>query len=323
MTTKDIKKAVDRSDHLALMEKLLGMQLKPGKLIRSPLREKDNTPSFNVFKGNDGKVRWKDFAVEGGDIYHLVMYLKGCTFNEAVKILGDLIQFDTLVDWTPKERFRIPEKPREPTRISVVRRSWSKADVEYWEHNYGIGWGTAQWNGLYPCLSAQVDNHERPPWTIMHSELNPLYYYEINGHIKLYRPLNPDRKFKYMGNTTRDDVFIAGPNNRIWPTLITAGQKDALVAANEFDCNTRAFNSEAITPTAAQMIEILKSSSKVFACYDNDATGRKMMAKLVSVHPYVQPIELGTFTTLKDIADVRSAQQFDVLRQIKDIIHGE
>ena len=316
-----MKLEVDRADHMALMCKLLGMELKPGKLVRSPLREKYNSPSFNVYRGQDGKARWKDFAVEGGDIYHLVMYLTGCSFNEAIKKLADMLDLDAMIPFTPK-RFVMPQKPPAHAAIGTVLRLWAPCDDNYWLDRYGISQTFATANGLYPCAYADILTADRQ-WRVNHSEDNPLYFYWINGHTKLYRPLHPDRKFRYMGNTTREDVFQAGYYGSDTPLLITAGQKDGLVASNELRCNTRAFNSESIIPTTEQMVDIMREASAVFVCYDNDEAGRKATQKMIDKHPTVTPIHLGMFTSLKDIADVRHGRAMSVLNSLKAIIHGQ
>jgi hypothetical protein len=68
-------------------------RLIPGKNISNPfLPEKQETPSFNVYKGTYGSYVFKDFATgEIGSVFTFVMKMKNTTYQNAVKIINQII----------------------------------------------------------------------------------------------------------------------------------------------------------------------------------------------------------------------------------------
>ncbi len=68
----------------------LGLRGKPGRSIKSPLRE-DANPSFSVYE-NAGKWKWKDHASEeGGDLIDLIPKARDCSNEEALRFARELV----------------------------------------------------------------------------------------------------------------------------------------------------------------------------------------------------------------------------------------
>jgi hypothetical protein len=66
----------------------------PGKNISNPfLSHKQETPSFNVYKGSDGSYMFNDYATgEQGSVFVFVIKMKNTTYQNAVKIINQIKQ---------------------------------------------------------------------------------------------------------------------------------------------------------------------------------------------------------------------------------------
>ena len=66
----------------------------PGKNISNPFSSaKQQTPSFNVYKGSDGSYMFNDYATgDQGSVFVFVMKMKNTTYQNAVKIINQIIQ---------------------------------------------------------------------------------------------------------------------------------------------------------------------------------------------------------------------------------------
>lgn len=68
-------------------------KLRQGMLIQNPfVKERQKTPSFNIYKHKSGKWKYNDFATgEFGDVYDLVKRLFKLSFKEAkLKIMEEM-----------------------------------------------------------------------------------------------------------------------------------------------------------------------------------------------------------------------------------------
>jgi hypothetical protein len=65
----------------------------PGKNISNPfLSHKQETPSFNVYKGSDGSYMFNDYATgEQGSVFVFVMNMKKTTYQNALKIINQIL----------------------------------------------------------------------------------------------------------------------------------------------------------------------------------------------------------------------------------------
>lgn len=95
----DIKRKI-KQDSYSIMNKFLAPFhnkgiLNRGMLISNPfIAGKQKTPSFNIYQSKSGEWRFKDFATgESGDVFALVMQLKGVGFNTAVDLIKSEFNF--------------------------------------------------------------------------------------------------------------------------------------------------------------------------------------------------------------------------------------
>jgi hypothetical protein len=216
------------------MEKMLGAEVLPRKMYRSPLREGDHHPSFGFFRAQDGQARWKDFAMDNGDVYHLAMLLYRCDFRTAIRKAA---QVAGILDGSPGRpsniRLRIMKITEGHAECSYEKRPFEEYDLAYWMDRYCIGPKQLEKHHVYPAekfIMRKVEGGSVVKETVYTNKpQNPMYVMEIGseGRLKLYRPMSTSKKFRYIGNTNRNDVFGMDTMERGRPTIFCAGQKDA------------------------------------------------------------------------------------------------
>ncbi len=324
---QEMMAVIAQADQWRMMEGLLGIELVPSKAIRSPLRQGDEHPSFNAWKGKDGKVRWKDFAMENGDIYHLIMELRGCNFRQAVAEAYDLAS-GGLVKPAPSGKLYIPPRPHVYAHITAYGRDWDECDQRYWS-KYGIGPKEAKEGALMTVGSARVVTGKRPDgYTIRHFDSSPLYAWwfqdGIEARYKLYRPLHHERAFRFISNSKREDIYGLKQFQKNKPGILVGGQKDALVSRHMWECNAASFNSEGMLPDENMVMAIMMRCSKLFILYDSDKAGRTNQARIVQQYPFITPLSFD-HPLVKDPADLMEHRSdgsvMDIIEKIRREIH--
>lgn len=331
MRIRDIKEKADQMDHWPVMEKILGIQVRPRQMLRSPLRDNDKHPSFGLFRDKQGQAKWKDFAMDNGDVYHLAMEIYKDSFSDAVRRVGNILGIENR-DYNFNMRVaprRIPKVPVAQKRATITwkPREWNVEDIRYWYHKYCLKPYMLDKYGIHMCEELNMSTVSGKELTFRTSERNPMYLIEIGKYVKLYRPMNPNRKMKYIGNTGMDEVFGLKQleESKLPHLVICAGQKDAINVVNTLGVNAIAFNAEGTVPEQAVWRHIFMAvpSGNIFVMYDNDETGRKYSKRLVEKYPEIKPIEISTLTKLKDFSDIVEAADHKTISSIRELIHNE
>jgi hypothetical protein len=326
-----LKQQIDALDHWELMEKVLGHAVLPRKMYSSPLREGDRHPSFGLFRADNGQARWKDFAYESGDVYQLAMHFYRCDFRTALRkvaqLAGILPGHPGAVRPPRLQLARMIENERAKCMVGV--RDWRPEDTDYWTGRFFLVEEDLAECGIFPAEVFITENGEGRKTTFLHHPLDPLYVMRIgaHGHLKSYRPLHANRRYRYLGNTDRNDVFgehlLEAPSTALHPVVITAGQKDGVCGMVHLEVVPLAFNSESCLPDDRVMARLFRKSGmrRFFSLYDNDAAGERYAKKMSDRYPWVTAIRLGAFTDLNDLADLVELRQSEVIQTLKHIVH--
>lgn len=327
MRISELKELCDQHDPWPLFEQLIGQELRPGKMYKSPFRDDDKHPSFGVYRGQDGKTRFKDFAGHYGDIYEFIMQWNGVEWKQAVEVVASMLGIRPSITPLPKsvrQRAFRPVQVEKPAVCRFIDRGWTSDDERFWGR-LNINWDLLTHYKVFPCSRFQMLTAEgKEMWWSHKGPKDPLYVYSIGDHLKLYRPYAPQKNGRYIGNTNRDDIFgieLLRPDPEE-PTVITAGQKDALTMVSNFRVKAIAFNSESLVPDQATMLRIAKQSSRVFCLYDNDDTGIKYSTKLCAEYPFITRIPFESIAHgHKDVSDVVEAKDHHVMDRIRTLLH--
>jgi hypothetical protein len=313
MNIKSLKEEIlEKVDALQIYSKYIGREVRLGKAIRSPLREGDKSPSFNIYRNSSGKVLFKDFAGEEGDVFKFVELLYSCTFSEAVQIVasdfGIHVATSHIKKKQPMRSLKIDSYYKKPKAVfEYEKRHWEASDVKYWMQ-YGIDLSVTSNYYVFPC------SFFRTGGLLVHSvPEDPIFVYEYaSGSVRFYRPLAKLKKDKQIGNANGDDVFGYEPalslsqskrNKRLDMLGILAGQKDVMALDANIGIASVCLNSESSHLKMNQYLLLKEIADEIFILYDNDETGKKNSEKLKAEYPDLTIVKLSDLTECKDVSD--------------------
>ena len=211
---------------------------KLNKAMCSPIR-KDSVPSFGLFYStHHQKLMFKDHATGAfGDAFDIVRHIFGLTLYEAcVKInidfnLGYRCPEGRKAKYEPvikvaKRNIDLPNsKP-----LGVKIRKWKHCDYNYWTVKYDTNEKQLKYFNIHPVDKVFLGNEVI--W--IHSDSNPIYAYVFykDGKYtyKCYRPLEKDKRYKWISSTNRtvlqgwDQLPATGDT-----LILTKSLKDVLV----------------------------------------------------------------------------------------------
>lgn len=271
---------------------------------KSIIRSDDLYPSFRFKKDKQGRIKWSDFGSTSlmKDIFDLLNLIKGWTFYESLVHINN----DFKLGFTANDKYNIDINvniPVEDNRhidtlqensekvIDVVLNKYNgqhiftKDDFKYWNQGY-ITKQILQKELVFSVAIVLLNGI--PIWH--YHKKNPIYlYYEIssNGkYIKLYRPLNLNKSYKWLSNI-KDAKSCIGGMNDLQDTdyvIITKSKKDYMVMKNVLGFNTIYVQSES-TGISEYIIDILHKDYKtVYNLFDNDTAGYKLGEEFAKIN---------------------------------------
>jgi hypothetical protein len=311
--------------------KATGKQLQLRKAVRSPLRAVDRHPSFNVFKGKNGKLMFKDFAGDSGDVYAFVMSLhNNCSFTEALEIIA--ADFGI----SKNESFAISQlrKALSASALSSLaslentkrtKAQWNIRPLEKNDYDFFAQFGIAYWILNYYNVIGITNFSIGKVSRIEHYNF-PIYgfCYEDPEAIRFYMPYN-NNGLKQVGNVGTNDIFgmnemkkdialIKQENNEFDTEkkigILAAGQKDVM-AIKSVLCSSSAkvdkifplaLSSETASLSTSQYQNIMSCVDELYVLYDNDNAGRKYAKKLHDQYG-IKIIDIADYSKEKDVSD--------------------
>lgn len=255
---------------IEIYNKYTQSQVKLGSCILSPFRDEKNE-SFSIFIGNlDGSILWKDFATgDHGDCFHLVEKLYNCNYDKALQIIIKDFNLDiksnSLSFTTKIVKAILPIKKE----IEIITDVFNPTEVKntYWiKYNLSLE-EIYKW-GIVACKSVYINKIG-----LHYSEEEPVFVIKINDHYKIYRPCSI--RFKWLGNVTKDDIFIMNNFINHENLLITKSFKDCLCLYKEFKdtFDIVSFQSESMIPSKNILDKLFAGRTCIYILYDNDKAG--------------------------------------------------
>lgn len=184
----------------AIYAHYLGGKFRVGDVFSSPLRDKDEHPSFGIFRANNGTLLFKDLSTgESGDCFKLVRLMRNKRSFKSVllEIYTELIENANnkrtiSLNTTP------PEKKR--SNIGIQRGKFAKYDLEYWSQ-YNI---TEEILHKFEVTKVyKVYNDDKV--IRYHNRNNPIYAYKVFNNFKIYMPL-AEKGQKWLSNLSLFDI---------------------------------------------------------------------------------------------------------------------
>lgn len=300
----------------------VGRPYKLGQMLKSNLRNDDDTESLNIYS-NGGKIKYKDFGHSQGNCFEYVKNLHDCDYFEALNIIAKDFNLVAGIP-TPKPKLKTPVEHYIEFQKTIipVKRGWKLLDKEYWTDRYYIPLTLLVQYDIIPANYVYLKN--RPDNMFIwgtHTDANPIYCYEINKAYKIYRPLSPDKKQKWLSTIKATD--IQGMNQlpkKGELLIITSSMKDLLVL-KVLGYNAIALGGEG-NHMSEKIVDYLWSCfDNIIIFYDNDKPGLKCgqeLAEEIGAGYIHIPLE---YEDTKDISDFIEKYRIDRTRElIKELL---
>jgi len=287
---KDLKEAIlKRVTEYEIYSFYLGHAFQIGTPFKSPFR-KDDSPSFGIFQSryyhgllhkDQGDPRYV------GDCFSFVSQMyTGISYKEALNMvhrdlyLGKLRRSLSYSDRKPTE------KTTKLTKLIQFEQNskFSLFERKYWE-DIGI---TSEWLKFFKIYSSKrlfIDGKELLQW--VSTPKNPVFIYKIFDKMKIYRPFEKNKSYKWLSNTTRYDIQgweqLPEMNNET-TLIITKSLKDvAVLRTLGYLAIAPPAESILIPPVAMKLLSEQYGIKKFILLYDRDHGGmvgaRKMFTK--------------------------------------------
>jgi hypothetical protein len=286
----------------------IGSDFKIGRITNSPLRN-DNNPSFGIFKALNKSLLFKDQATgDSGNCITFVAKLNNISYKKAEKliykdIIANKLKIST-VGTNIKEAFDTA------TMISIKKKNFTSTDDLYWGQ-FNIDRLTLKHFNVYPISNYWINDLLSQD---VYSNINPIYAYQIYLKFKIYKPLNPNKKYKWVGNVGMYDIQGLEQlplNGKL--LIITKSLKDVMVLYK--------MGITAIAPQGEghnipdKIIQNLKNRfEEIIIFYDNDEAGIKASLKLTTKYNFKNILIDDTYNC-KDISDFVKDYTFEKAKE--------
>lgn len=294
-----------RISEAEIFEHYLKHSYQLGKLYKSPLRDNDSTPSFNIYRLHN-ELRYKDFGYTGGNCFEFVRNLYNCDYRTCLQIIINdfkLVKESKIQVLNSRATNPVIEELEKfQKKIVPVKRPWKKLDYDYWNRYY-IPLLNLNKEKIYPCnyIYLQSNPENMFIWG-EHVDKNPIYCFDFGSKYKVYRPLSTDKKSKWISTAGMYDIQgMATLPKRGELLIITSSMKDLLVL-KVLGYNAIAPQGESTGIPAKIMDYLWACFDNIVVMYDNDEAGVTSMEKFVIENPGVSPIFLPKDAE-KDISD--------------------
>lgn len=199
LTKEEILARVSEKD---IFDHYLGYYAEPNKMYISPFR-RERRPSFNIFRNNNGGLRFKDFG-NGyhGDFIEFVSLLHHTSYINTLKLINRDLKLgigendgrELKLIKASKIEEKVPLKGKDDVFILYTERNMMKYDIDYWQQ-FGITLDTLLKFNVLACKEAFVYRNGILTLSLMNSINNPIYCYKQAESVKIYRPMMENYRF--------------------------------------------------------------------------------------------------------------------------------
>jgi hypothetical protein len=302
-TTKSKKRQLEQYDDKYLFSLYIS-DFHVGDVIRSPLRDDDNIPSFSTHYYN-GRIMFKDFKTnQSGNIIQLVMYLFNLNFFQAVdKIISDA--YKNKPDFTKSKTIYKNENIQlnngDTKRFIPLFRKPEEEDKLFWKSYCELN-SLDKFN-IY-CVSGYFYNTYKVNFN--------KYVFKIGSRYKFYNPGNTP---KYFGNTNSNSIQGWHMLNFDKKDLILVSSMKEVIVLYELGIQAIAPNAESVL-ISPKVLKFLKFNFNIKIWYDWDIAGLTNAKKHSKI--YNLKIDKRQFLfpkEVKDVSDFRKKYGFNITKE--------
>lgn len=294
----------------------------------NPIRSNDPTCSFRVKHDSiSDKYKWSDFGTTNiwCDIFDAISIKNNINVYEVLIVINkdynlglthsDKYSPDIIID-IPVNNDRLLQRYKNKTDINLQvilnkhdgKHIFTKHDIKYWNQGL-INKSVLTKENVFSVNTVLIDGQEI--WT--YHKLNPIYlYYEKAEHgnfMKLYRPLNKEKEYKWLSNIKEGNKVIGGLSSlqeHEYYLIITKSKKDWLVLKHIYGFNCIYVQSEStgIHEDIMNMLHLQYQYPVIYSLFDNDESGIKLNEEFAIKNdtiPIQYPLSLGIKDTWDNV----------------------
>lgn len=248
-----------------------------GKNIHSPLRKREENPSFGFFLGDGNELCFHDFTLKlKGDCVKFVMVLFNLSYFEALsKIATDFNMED---DFIVKKFEKVDNKLSVNTcrdkalenvsykyTLGKKKRNWNNNDLKYWRQ-FGITLETLKRYNVEPISHIFMSGYP------LKVDDYSYCFIERKDNIETYKIYQPFNK-NYKWLSSHDESVWQGWSQL--PTygktlIITKSLKDVMAIYEVLGVFAVSLQAEGVGPKPNVIRNLIQSFEHVFVFYDND-----------------------------------------------------
>jgi len=290
---------LEKTTQFDIFRHYIGSNLKLGKTINSPLREKDNNPSFGIFKNKAGNIMYKDFGTgKYGDCFDFVSKLLSLDFKGTLaRVWGDIAKRGKV----SLEGLKIRNYKHSGNKeIFIKSRYFTANDDSYWGQ-FCISRDTLKKFNVTPIQHYWIND-------IMYRDVykkdDPAYAFGVYTKFKIYRPYVKDKKDKFRSSCGTHDMFgLQQLVNKDKILIVTKSLKDVMVLY-ELGYNSVATQGETCTIPKVIMDDLVDRFDNIYVLYDNDSAGIEGSNTLTKTYNHLKQIYIPDNHNCKDIGEL-------------------
>jgi hypothetical protein len=276
---------------LDVYKHFMGARFDLHKKHLSPLRD-EKDPSFKIYWNDKGNAwHYSDFGIAGrnyeGNHWQFLIEKLNTDFKGAIDYVKKQIlcieDGPLYIKMDPKVfEVKHTQAKTKTTRIHRQKvREWTDADLIWW-NGFRVFQSTMGLFHVHPVSEFTIHKEESDGLskeiTVQERRGDPIYwiYFPDTGRSKMYRPLSPNKKFKWTSDTNaKEDVFgLHLMPKQAEKGFLLAGNKDTMSfwqnIAYPLGYACCALNAEG-TPMFTELFSILKTvTTKWYSIYDNE-----------------------------------------------------
>jgi hypothetical protein len=246
---------------------------------------KDNNPGCRIYINSNNNLRYKDFASgDNYDCWNYVMAKYNFTYHEAVRIVSvdfNLTKINTssiprVILTNTEFKEKVASLPKVKSVITIKSQNWRLTDAEYWGQ-YEIPFTLLEEYNVCPAEHVYLLKGDRRI-TFEYKNNNPMYAYRFTREggysYKIYWPLSPDKKFKWLfSGGASDDIEGLDQLPLHGDVLILTKSLKDCMCYNLLGLPAISLQGEGNKLEQDTVNRLLKRFKKIVVNYDNDERG--------------------------------------------------
>lgn len=312
-------------DPYSIITHYIGTELEPNVAYTSPLREKDENPSFSIFygygsRGDSDMVYFKDHVIGTGDVFLFVKLKLGLsTFQDVLNVIDEDFELGLRASGTaPVKRneslIKIKPVIKERAKLEIISKNYESEKYKNYWASINV---RKEIRDLYYFSDLDAYKVIRGKEVKCVSAYGLTIGYTIGKYHKVYCP------FKDKGDKFKNDFppnYIEGHMQIDWTRndllVITKSMKECAFFRANYNIQAVAGKSES-TEIYPEFIEIYRKHFKrVVVWLDPDPAGEKNANKYISKYPWMEKITRPENVRGKDPTDIYLANSPEFTRNL-------